>query len=329
MYPILDTVGDLWESANPRTARAIAMARQVAASDVPVLLVGESGTGKRTLASAIHGWSPRRANPFVIVWCDALREHQLESGLIEHLHGAVTGFPSCRDSGLRSLNGVTLFFDGLGGRHLPATLQVALVGELEGRRGTDFGGTHSAEPGVRIIAASHHDLEADVREGRLRKDLLSHLSVVVIALPPLRERREDFPLLRDRFLARLAARHRRSPIRLTPEAERLLARHHWPGNLRELTNVLERAVVLSFGDRVDADEIAPSLTTATPIEPPASLSLVETEQRQIRLALQDSATLAEAAGRLGIDPATLWRKRKRYGLSGPPITFHRAARQRG
>ena len=312
-----------WQSTAPHMVRAIATARQVADSDVPVLLTGESGTGKKTLAAAIHNWSRRRAGPFVTVWSTALSEHRLESPLLEHLHGALTGMPTSTDAGVDALQGGTLFFDEIGNGTLPAPLQVKLLAQLEA---THYGnGRNGTQLAPRIVAASHCDLEADVRSGRLREDLFFHLSVVTITLPPLRDRIEDLPALRDRLLAQLAARHRRGPVQLTPEAERVLAGYHWPGNLRELINVLERAVVLSNGDRIGADDLTPNLTHPAPANGATSMSLLEIEQRQIQLALKESATLADAAARLGIDPATLWRKRKRYGLALPLGHRRRAA----
>jgi NtrC-family two-component system response regulator AlgB len=310
----------LWESGNVRMVEALATARQAAATDIPVLITGESGTGKQTLAAAIHAWSPRHAAPFVTVWCAALGEHRLGSGLFEHLEGACTGLrrtASWRDTVAHG----TLFFDEIGNGNVPASFQVKLAGHLEAARfGPRFAAERS-EGAARIIAASHFDLADDVRSGRLREDLFFHLNVVTIALPPLRERREDLPRLRDHLVARFAARHGRGDVRLTHDAEAVLARHHWPGNVRELMSVLERAIVLSRGDRIGPEELAVSLS-APPLRNGAAsaaepLSLVESEQHQIALALHESTTLGEAAARLGIDPATLWRKRKRYGLERP------------
>jgi NtrC-family two-component system response regulator AlgB len=312
----------LWESVNPQMSGAIATARQVAASDVPILLTGESGTGKKTLAASIHSWSARRAAPFVTVWCAALGEHQLQSGLPEHLEGACTGILTSAPGRVGAVGGGTLFLDEVANSNLPAPFQVKLLAHLEAMRfGPRFGGRRK-EVAARIIAATRHDLAAEVRSGHLREDLFFHLNVVTIALPPLRERVEDLPALRDLFLERFAARHRRASLRLTPEAERVLARYPWPGNVTELMSVLERAVVLSRSDRIGADELSASLPSPPPSDKTApvahALSLVESEQRQIALALKESSTLGEAAARLGIDPATLWRKRKRYGLERPP-----------
>jgi NtrC-family two-component system response regulator AlgB len=303
------------EPANPAMAQAIATARQVATSDVPILITGESGTGKRTLAAAIHRWSDRRSGPFVSVWCEALTPQPLDGGLIDHLRGAFTGGRSAGPDGPAVMDGGTLFLDEVGNGNLPVHFQVKLLRFLEDQRFGRLAESGGAEVDARVIAASTHDLDREVRAGGFRQDLFFRLGVVRVALPPLRERCEDLPRLRDHFLARLAARHWRGELALTPEAERLLDQYDWPGNVTELISVLEGALVRSQGDRVGADEVCASLRVHTDDDAAAHpLSLVEVEQRQIRLALQDCATLAQAAARLGIDPATLWRKRKRYGL---------------
>jgi NtrC-family two-component system response regulator AlgB len=302
----------LLESADPRMARAIAVAQQVAASDAPVLLCGESGTGKRVLAAAIHRWSPRRAGPFVTVWSRAVTDQQVEGGLLEHLAGAVTGARQRKAARPDTVDGGTLFFDEV--HALPLAFQGRLLRYLEGQQS----GGDAFEEDARIIASTDHDLEADARTGRLRQDLFFHLNVITITLPPLRERRDDLPPLTEHLLAKLAARHQRGPLELTPEAESVLAGHTWPGNVRELLSALERAVVVARGGRIRAEDLnLGGWSAPPPPEATAALSLQEIEQRHIRTVLKESATIGEAAARLGIDPATLWRKRKRYGLAWP------------
>jgi DNA-binding NtrC family response regulator len=300
-------------------ARAIAIAGQVATSDVSVLLTGESGTGKKLLAAAIHDWSRRRAGPFATVWCAALAPHRIESPLLGHLDGALTDARKSKHARYGAVNGGTLFLDEIGNGNLPVVFQVRLLRLLE----EQCGGNRSAggpEIDARIIAASIHDLDAEVEIGRLRHDLFFRLSVVTIALPPLRERGEDLQMLTDHFLATLAARHERGALRLAPEAADLLARYPWPGNVRELLGVLERAVVVSRGDTITPDDL-PSVVSAPTLPDdsaahPQEVSLHEIEQHHIARILGESATYGEAATRLGIDPTTLWRKRKRYHLEG-------------
>ena len=169
-----------------------------------------------------------------------------------------------------------------------------------------------------MIAATNRDLEADVRAGRFREDLFFRLNVVNVTLPPLRDRRDDLAALTDHLLGVLAARHRRAPLRLAPEARRVLMGYRWPGNVRELMNTIERAVVLSRGDTIRTEDLpdrllAPAPAGASPTTP-ADLSLEDLERRHIQQVLGDSTTLEEAAARLGINATTLWRKRKRYGL---------------
>jgi two-component system, NtrC family, response regulator AlgB len=308
----------LLQSTNAQMARAIATAEQVAMSDVPVVLMGESGTGKKLLATAIHRWSLRHAGPFATLCCAALAAHPIESTLLGHLDGALIDARKGKSPRFDAVKGGTLFLDEIGNGNLPVAFQVRLLRFLEEQRART--GSQPVELDARIIAATIHDLEADVRSGRLRHDLFFSLSVVAIALPPLRERGEDLQHLTDHFLARLAARHRRGALRLAPETARLFARYQWPGNVRELLSVLERAVVVSRGATITPEELPTSLTATRLSDdlaiPTQALSLHEIEQRHIARILGESVTYGEAAARLGIDPTTLWRKRKRYRLVG-------------
>jgi NtrC-family two-component system response regulator AlgB len=305
------------ESANATMAATIASARQLADSDVPLLLTGESGTGKRTLAAAIHSWSERRTAPFVTVWTAALTPHATESGLLEQLAGAMSGARKGSSGRPLAVDGGTLYFDEVGNERLPPALQVRLLHLLEEQRFSGgLSGPSALEVDARIITASAQDLEAEVLGGRLRRDLFFRLNTVTLSLPPLRERREDLPQLSDHLLQQVAARHSRGTVRLTAEAHDVLIKYDWPGNVQELLSVLEHAVVLSHGKAIGAPDLPPKVLQPTPSKAPPPeelLSLGALEQREIQLALEESATFGEAAARLGIDPATLWRKRKRYG----------------
>jgi NtrC-family two-component system response regulator AlgB len=304
----------LLDSQSPAMRRALDLARQAAASDATLLLLGESGTGKNVLARAVHAWSARRAGPFVTIACTTLAEHLLESELFGHVKGAFTGAWKDKPGRLEAASGGTVFLDEVG--ELAPELQAKLLRLLEERRFERVGDTHTRQVDARILAATNRDLEAEVRAGRFRSDLFYRLAVVSIRLPPLRERREDLPALVDHLLALLAARHARPLPRIAPDARQALAAHAWPGNVRELANALERALVLSRGEEIAAESL-PDAVLAPPREPPApsaALSLEEVERRHVQQVLASSGTLEEAAARLGIDPTTLWRKRKRWGL---------------
>ena len=210
----------LLDSTTPTMQQALATARQAAASDVTVLLTGESGTGKNVLAAAIHAWSPRHARPFVTIACTTLAEHLLESELFGHMKGAFTGAWKDKPARIAAAQGGTLFLDEVG--DLPQPVQGKLLRFLEERRFEPLGGTETVEVDVRMIAATNRDLEADVRAGRFREDLFFRLNVVNVTLPPLRERRADLAALTDHLLAVVAARHRRAPLHLAPEARRVL-----------------------------------------------------------------------------------------------------------
>jgi NtrC-family two-component system response regulator AlgB len=304
------------ESASPVMQRALATAQQAAGSDATVLLTGESGTGKNVLARAIHSWSRRAQGPFVTIACTTLAEHLLESELFGHVKGAFTGAWKDKPGRLEAAEGGTVFFDEVG--ELPTELQVKLLRFLEEHRFERVGGSQTIAVDARIIAATNRDLEAAVHSGRFREDLFFRLNVIGIRIPPLRERTEDLPALIDHILGNLRLRYQRGAVQLADDARQALLSYRWPGNVRELVNTLERAVVLARGEVIRTEDLPDRLVAPAPAAvasaPAAALSLEELERHHIEQVLADAETLEEAAARLGINPTTLWRKRKRYGI---------------
>jgi NtrC-family two-component system response regulator AlgB len=304
----------LLESSSAAMKRALETARQAAASDASVLLLGESGTGKNVLARAIHDWSPRCKARFVTVACTTLAEHLLESELFGHVKGAFTGAWKDKPGRLAAAERGTVFLDEIG--ELPLPLQAKLLRFLDERRFERVGDDRTLEVDARVLAATNRDLEAEVRAGRFRADLFYRIAVVSLRLPALRERREDLPALIDHLLEVLAARMQRPRPQLEPAAREALLAWGWPGNVRELSNALERALVLASGDTIRAENLPDSLLAPAREEPGdrGELSLEDVERRHVERVLASSPTLEDAAARLGIDPTTLWRKRKRWGL---------------
>src|SRR6266478_1171282 len=314
------------ESRNPTTLQILTIARRAAASDATILVTGESGVGKNVMAAAIHRWSPRGGRAFVTVACTTLAEHLLESELFGHVKGAFTGAWKDKPGRLEAAEHGTVFLDEVG--DLPLELQGKLLRFLEQHRFERVGGGETITVDARVLAATNRDLEADVAAGRFREDLFFRLNVIPIRLPALRERPEDLPALIDHVLATLCSRHRRPALSLAPEARRALHAYRWPGNVRELVNTLERAVVLSRGDTIRAEDLPDRLLEpppAAPATPEAGLSLEDVERRHIVQVLAESSTLEDAAARLGINVTTLWRKRRRYGIEKRP----RARRAKG
>jgi DNA-binding NtrC family response regulator len=303
----------LLESRSASMQRALGTARQAAAADVTMLLTGESGTGKTVLARQIHEWSPRRDGPFVTIACTTLAEHLLESELFGHVKGSFTGAWKDKRGRVEAAATGTLLLDEVG--ELPLELQAKLLRFLEEHRFERVGGDAAIEIDARVIAATNRDLETEVAGGRFREDLFFRLNVIGIRLPALRERREDLEALAAHVLSNVAGRHGRPGATLDVEARRVLLTYDWPGNIRELANVLERAVVLSRGDVIHAEDLPDRLLAPPePTQSPSDVSLEDLERRHIQRVLAEAATLEEAAARLGINVTTLWRKRKRYGI---------------
>jgi DNA-binding NtrC family response regulator len=228
--------------SHPSMRRVFELIRRVGPSTVPVLVTGESGTGKELVARALHMLSPRRSQNLVPVHCGAIPEELLESELFGHVKGAFTGAISARTGRFRLAHNGTIFLDEIG--EMSPRFQVKLLRVLEDGSFEPVGSTATQTTDVRVVAATHRDLRAAARDGTFREDLLYRLDVVSIQLPPLRERREDIPLLAEHFLRKMHEEKGLPPCHLTPEAAAALQSHDWPGNVRELRNVLERAVLL-------------------------------------------------------------------------------------
>lgn len=229
-------------------------ARRAANSDVSVLLLGESGTGKELFARSLHQWSPRHAMPFVVINCVALTDTLLENELFGHEKGAFTGADRMEKGKIEMADGGTLFLDEIG--DMPLSLQAKLLRVLQDREFQRVGGTRTIKVDSRVIAATNKDLRQAVRAGQFREDLYYRLNVVTLHLPPLRERREDIPLLAMFFLKRHAREAKRPGVHLTPDALSALSHYAWPGNIRELDNALARAVVLCPTDAIDPPFLA-------------------------------------------------------------------------
>ena len=306
--------GMVWNSRSPTMQAACAVIARAATAKVPVLLRGESGTGKGMFAHALHAQSTRAGRPFVTVNCPALTDELLTSDLFGHIKGSFTGAIKDQVGKVEHADGGTLFLDELG--ELSLGVQAKLLRFLQEHRYERLGDSATRQADVRIVAATNRDLTVQVREGRFREDLLYRLNVVELALPPLRERREDILEIARHFLAIFAAAANRPVQELSPGAQALLLSYAWPGNIRELRNELQRISVLwpsrviepeSFSQRVfQHDRRGPQLGERH--------SLADIEHEHIRMVLAKSNSFEEAAAILGIEPSTLWRKRRKLGL---------------
>jgi DNA-binding NtrC family response regulator len=303
--------------ASPRLKEAIQVAKQVAATSSTVLLLGESGAGKEIFARWIHRWSPRAKRPFVVVNCVALRDELIESELFGHEKGAFTGAHQMKRGKLEIANGGTVFLDEIG--DFRPELQAKLLRVIQEREFERVGGTKRICVDIRFIAATNRDLHKEVQGGRFREDLFFRLHVVAISLPPLREKKEDIPLLADFFLRRACQSVRKPLMKISTEAMEHLMRYHWPGNARELGNLIERAVVLARGAEIMPEDL-PLLrgTTSSEESPPGKSyhDAVRYHQREvIRHALQSSGgNQARAAELLGLQRTYLARLIKKFNI---------------
>jgi len=308
-----------------RMREVLGLCARVAGRDSTVLLTGESGTGKEVLAKAIHQNSLRAGKPFVTVNCGALPEALAESELFGHRKGSFTGAIADRIGKFEAANEGTIFLDEIG--ELPMNLQVKLLRVIQEREVDKIGFSQPVKVNVRILAATNRKLKTQVEDGQFREDLFYRLSVVTIDLPPLRERKDDIPLLAAHFLKSFSERYHISPLTITDEALALIVRYAWPGNVRQLENAIERLVVLANGNLIKPEElpqeVRESESRIAKIDlklPDEGIDLEQVEREILSLALQKYAgNQTRAAQYLNISRKTLIYRMEKFGLISPAI----------
>jgi len=300
---------------NPKMSAVLELAREVASLRSTVLIRGESGTGKELVARAIHNCGDRAGKPFVAVSCAALAETLLESELFGHEKGSFTGAGAQTKGKFELAGDGTVFLDEIG--DISAKVQVDLLRVLQERSFYRVGGSAEVPVGARVIAATNANLEEAVAAGRFREDLFYRLNVIDIRIPPLRDRREDIPLLAEHFVEKLAPELGKPVRDVSEDALKALLDHDWPGNVRELENAVERAMVTCRGQALTGDDFAFLSRAAqqTNWAPPAGMTLADMEKEAIAATLQRTqGNIKEAAAQLGIDRSTLYEKIKRYEI---------------
>jgi two-component system response regulator HydG len=291
----------------------------VAPTDATVLILGESGTGKELIANAIHQNSPRASQPFVKVACGALPETLLESELFGHERGAFTGAIARREGRFQVAHRGSIFLDEVG--EMSPTTQMKLLRVVQEKEFEPLGSTRTMKVDVRVIAATNKDLEKEVKEGRFREDLFYRLNVVPVSLPPLRERKEDIPALAAHFFTIYREKNRKALQAISGKAMDLLMRYDWPGNIRELENCIERAVIMARGEIIAPADLAANIQVlsnggeAQGLAFPSGISLQEVEKALILRTLEDTGgNRTRAAEILGINRRTLQNKLKEYDI---------------
>jgi two-component system response regulator HydG len=317
-----ERLGQKFDSQNmigrsPLMAKLLDTVAQVAATEAIVLITGESGTGKEMIANAIHYNSPRKDAPFIKINCAALTESLLESELFGHEKGAFTGADKRREGKFRQADGGSIFLDEVS--EMSAAMQVKLLRVLQEREITRVGGAEVIAVNVRVIAASNKDLKKEMEQKRFREDLFYRLNVVALNVPPLKDRKEDIPILAQYFLQMFATKNKKKISGFTPQSMENLVKYAWPGNVRELMNAVERAVVLSRLEYLDADELgllmadSPNASGSDQLNLTGNMPLDEVEKRSILEAVNAcGGNKSEAARRLGITRKTLRKKLDKY-----------------
>lgn len=309
--PVLD-------SAETGVQRVLEIALKAAATPATMLMLGESGTGKSALAKALHDRSTQHEGPFITASCPSLSRELLESELFGHVKGAFTGAVTDKLGKVAAATGGTLFLDEIG--ELPLEIQPKLLRLLQEREYERVGETRTRKANVRIIAATNRDLEAEVKAGRFREDLFYRLNVIGIHVPPLRERRADILNIARGYLSSFAKQCGKKFEGFSPESEQAMQHYAWPGNIRELRNYVERAVILASGPSIELVDLPEKLNQSAPVEGRQGLhvgdlvALEQLEQEHIQRVMEKAETIEEAARILGVNPATLYRKRKRMAI---------------
>lgn len=299
---------------NRKVRTILKTVRQVADSNTSVLISGESGTGKGVLARLIHAWSPRKDGPFVTVDCTALQENLLESDMFGHVKGAFTGAIRDKVGKLETADGGTVFLDEVA--DMSPGIQAKFLHFLQHREFEKLGDIKTLRVDARVITATNRDLEELVQEKVFRQDLYYRLNVIEIFMPPLRERPEDIQLLAEHYLGKFAKENNKDIKGIATQSIEILQSYPWPGNIRELINVIERGTILGHRDHLTPEDLPPHIVNYTHREDSNQKfqPLSEMEKVHITEVLLHTRSMEEAAQVLGIDPATLWRKRKKYQL---------------
>lgn len=302
-------------TASPKMTEVLAMIDQVAATRSTVLIQGESGTGKELLAHRIHELSPRKNKTFLAVHCAVLTETLLASELFGHERGAFTGATERKIGRFERANEGTLFLDEIS--EIPAEMQVKLLRVLQEGEFERVGGTKTIRCDVRLVCATNKDLNREIREGRFREDLFYRINVILVKVPPLRERLEDIPPLAEHFMKFLARQNEKKIDSIDEEAMKLLKNYPWPGNVRELKNVIERMVVLAKSNHLTVQNIPDDIKQNPKNGFVVSDGNLQTMEKElIRLSLQENhGNKSLAAKKLGISRRTLYRKIEEYGIS--------------
>ncbi|MBL9207772.1 MAG: sigma-54-dependent Fis family transcriptional regulator [Opitutaceae bacterium] len=302
-------------SAEPSVQKSLDIAFKAAETPATLLILGPSGTGKSVLAREVHVRSAQRESAFVTVNCPSLSKELLESELFGHVKGAFTGATSDTTGKVAAADGGTLFLDEIG--EMPLEIQPKLLRLLQEREYERVGESKVRRAQVRVVAATNRNLAEEVKGGRFREDLYYRLNVISVTLPGLRDRPSDLSRMAEAYLKFFAQKLGRASMRFSPEVSTAFAHYGWPGNLRELRNVVERAVILAQGDVIVPDDLPDDFRVSAEMTPAvgARVTLEELEAAHIRRTLATSRNLDDAAKVLGIDPATLYRKRQKLGLT--------------